>query len=153
MVENKSLTNTAVCIALLAEHHKVNILSTCLTLLSAGTIVLASLFEPLGVMALILLISILVLGVAQLFIAIRVGFDHQLLLSVSHTSDNFNDLLATEKEFMLLDRILVALKLVKNEPSNRVLNDRLLGCIQLFKQQSILCGLQVVLIVSVPLLV
>jgi hypothetical protein len=152
MSENKSITNIDVCLALLAQHRKAHMLSLCLTLLSAGAILFSNLYISSTILERAPIFLVLALGAVEHAIAIRVGFDQKLLSTLNkhrHT-DNQIDI---DKEFSLLDDILIELKLVSTKNPGRLLADRLLGCIKLIKQQWALCGLQLIIIASVPLLV
>ncbi|MCP3670916.1 MAG: hypothetical protein GY746_07950 [Gammaproteobacteria bacterium] len=151
MTENTSITNIEVCLAMLAQHRKVHLLSLCLTLLSAGAIVFSYLYISSTILELIPLILVLAFGAVELTIAIRIGFDQQLLISMNKYRDTDKQM-DIDKEFSLLDDILIELELVKTKKPKRLLTDRLLGCIKLIKQQWVLCSLQLIMIVSVPLL-
>ncbi len=151
MTENTSIINIEVCLAMLAQHGKVHLLSLCLTLLSAGAIVFSCLYISSTMLELIPLILVLIFGAVELTIAIRIGFDQQLLISMNKYRDTDKQM-DIDKEFSLLDDILIELELVKTKKPKRLLTDRLLGCIKLIKQQWVLCSLQLIMIVSVPLL-
>jgi|GEM_PF-3498441 len=134
------LTTTA---NLLSQHSKIHNLSVAMTV----SVLLASLLlvglGSLDLPGLSGMLLIVLLGVIEMVLAVRVGFDTALLRQLVH-SNNF-----TSADLNGLDQALVWLKLMPADKSVRSLEPRLQGCLRLFKQQVACCMLQLVVLLSV----
>ena len=89
-------------------------------------------------------VLIVILGVYETVLAVRVGFDAALLRQL--TERPYSD-----KRLVELDHALLQLKLLPAHKAGRALETRLSGCLTLFKQQVGVCGLQVVCLLSAAL--
>ncbi len=131
------------CAALLEQHTKIHGLSVATTVATVALLlasVLFSLSPPslwLGVMA-----SLVLLGLAETWIAIRIGFDQTLLLSIT----------SAPEDLQKLDQALTQLKLMPASKAGRGLYERLHGCIRLLKWQGALLIAQLIVAVAVTVL-
>jgi hypothetical protein len=80
----------------------------------------------------------ILLGALETLLAVRVGFDTELLRQLA------NALPFSTTSLDELDRALIQLKLLPARKTGRTLEARLSGCLALFKQQIWVCGLQLV---------
>jgi len=131
------LAPTLVCADLLAQGSKVHYLSVTMSGVAALALMLMSNMVLITAM---LLMAVIVLGLLELMYAIRVGFDSALLRRLA------NKQLGSTKE---LDDTLIELKLIPSKKRGRELNDRLQGCMALFKTQVIFCLLQALVLLSI----
>lgn len=117
------------CIALLDQHRKIHNLSVAMTVLSAGLLLASVLFFPSPpILCVGAIIAIILLGLAEIWFAIRVGFDQQLLSSMVTDPENLQP----------WDQALIRLKLMPAAKAGRALDERLRGCIGLLKMQAML---------------
>jgi hypothetical protein len=82
------------------------------------------------------------LGVAQAWLAVRVGFDAALLRDV-----------ANRTQFAALDAALVALDLIPPEKAGRPLDERLRGAMRLMRLQGLCLGAQILVLILGALIV
>lgn len=151
MTERTSITNIHVCVALLTQHKKIHQMSFSMTLLSAAAVIFFFGQRTSDMWVLLPLILLLVLGTIEIFIAIRIGFDQRLLELLSPHGDA-DSKIGIDKALTVLDDALIELGLISAGQPERLLSNRLQGCMTLLKQQSLLCCLQLLTIASLPLL-
>ena len=148
MNNEQAICNINSCIALLAQHKKIHNLSLFLTI---GAIVAMMFFMSSKLFSFLWfwpLLIIIIIGVFELIFAMRIGFDQALLNSLAKELYQKNDTIT--EQLHLLDNALIQLKLIPltmQSKTSRTLNERLLGCIHLFKKQIVLCGLQIFIVV------
>jgi len=165
MLDNSEVHQINTVRALLAQHHKVHWLSLVITAMALLTIGLSN-DTTIGKWLLLTCGLTILLGLAQTLVAIRVGFDQQLLENLAldqqlpanlgldqQLSENLDLAQAQDVEaarhLTQLDNSLVILGLVPQTPNKqgaqRSLIRRLKGCIKLFKYQCVLCILQLII--------
>lgn len=136
MDKDNALVRITACADLLAQHSKIHYLSVALTV---GVMLTSLLLAGLGLLSLAGMLGsllVVVLGLAQLRSAVRVGFDTALLRQLAQST------LYAEQDLQSLDHALIALQLMPAEKAGRSLDARLQGCLRLFKQQAVWCALQ-----------
>lgn len=111
------------------------------SLFTIGATVL--LFIPNNPLVLGLAISVFLVGLAEKYIALRVGFDNELFKQLMrYEASSLSEAIA------LMDEGLTQLSLIKaNQHQHRSLASRQQGALNLFKKQCGLCALQLVLFV------
>ncbi len=148
MNNEQAICNIKSCIALLAQHKKIHNLSLFLTI---GAIVAMMFFMSSKLFSFLWfwpLLIIIVIGIFELIIAMRIGFDQALLNSLAKELYQKNDIIT--EQLHLLDNALNQLKLIPTSmqtKASRTLNERLLGGVDLFKKQFVLCGSQVIIVI------
>ncbi|MCK5648740.1 MAG: hypothetical protein KAI22_07655 [Gammaproteobacteria bacterium] len=148
MNNEQAICNIKSCIALLAQHKKIHNLSLFLTI---GAIVAMMFFMSSKLFSFLWfwpLLIIIVIGIFELIIAMRIGFDQALLNSLAKELYQKNDTIT--EQLHLLDNALNQLKLIPTSmqtKASRTLNERLLGGVDLFKKQFVLCGSQVIIVI------
>ncbi len=124
------------CADLLEQHRKIHFVSAGLTLSVSVLVLTLAALSLLSPMLLISMFVIIILGILETIYAVRVGFDARLLGKLSESSDQLED------QLDVLDTALKHLRLLPAEKPRANLDERLLGCIGLFRVQSIMSSLQ-----------
>ncbi len=148
MTDKSEIASINTCVALLNQHHKIHRLTLCITVTMIAFMLFMS--ARLEVSIAIMSIIAIILGVLETVIAIRVGFDQQLLENLS--GDSLSDT-TIPANLEALDNALNLLKLMPSEKSGRSLPPRLLGCIRLLKKQALLSALQILSILTIAVIV
>ncbi len=114
------------CIALLEQHKKIHGLSLPVTVVAVAILLapLALSTSP-SLLWLGITTTIILLGLAEIWFALRIGFDQQLLASIS----------ADPSDLQRLDQALIQLKLMPSSKAGRGLEERLQGCLRLLTWQ------------------
>lgn len=154
MNNEQAICNIKSCIALLAQHKKIHSLSVFLTISAVAAILFffinSKLFSLIWFWPLLIII---IIGLFELIITMRIGFDQALLKSLARELYQKND--SITEQLHLLDNALSQLKLMPlsltmnistQAKTSRTLNDRLLGCVNLFKKQIMLCCSQIFIV-------
>lgn len=81
-------------------------------------------------------VLIIFAGVVELYFALRLAFDVELLRAMVSGDEDIDQVLSR------LDRSLLRLKLMPAGKAERNLNQRLAGCFSLFRRQALCCGIQ-----------
>ena len=156
MHNEQAICNIKSCIALLAQHKKIHNLSLFLTISAIAAMLFfinSQLFSLIGFWPLLIIILI---GIFELIIAIRIGFDQALLKSLARELYQKNDTIT--EQLHLMDNALSQLKLTPftftlpmkitaQTKTPRTLNERLQGCVHLFKKQFVLCCSQIFMVI------
>lgn len=126
------------CAALLEQHTKIHGFSVAMTVMAVAVSLALVGFS---VSPLLLwpgtTVVIVLLGLAETWFAIRVGFDRSLLLSIASGPENLEP----------WDQALTGLKLMPASKAGRGLSERLQGCIRLLKWQAALLAVQLLVAV------
>ncbi len=127
------------CAALLEQHTKIHVFSVAMTVV-AGAMLLVSIGFSASVSSLWLGTAafIVLLGLAETWFAIRVGFDRRLLSAIA----------SGPEDLQRWDQALTELKLMPKSKTGRGLSERLHGCIRLLKMQAVLLVAQSLVAVS-----
>ncbi len=150
MNNEQAICNIKSCIALLAQHKKIHSFSLFLTISAIASMFFISSksFPLIGFWPLSIIILI---GIVELIIAMRIGFDQALLKSLARELYQKNDTIT--EQLHLMDNALSQLKLIPlttqtmQTKTSWTLNERLLGCVHLFKKQFVLCGSQILIVI------
>ncbi len=143
MDKDTALASIASCAALLEQHAKIHWLSVATTLIATAILLAAPMLPgPLSSLWLLAILSVIAVGLAEVWFAVRVGFDHVLLTSVVISPDKLQD----------LDRALIGLKLMPASKAGRDLDERLRGVVRLLKYQAALLCTQLAVAVIAGLL-
>ena len=144
MLMDKEVTQNRIttCANLLAQHSYVHYFSILLTLAACVIMLLMALMGSLTLISFLLMLGIIITGFIEMIFAIRVGFDEKLLRQVGTPN------VAEELVLKKLDDGLLFNKLVPADKADRNLQQRLTGCVGLFKRQSTVCAIQLVMVIS-----
>ncbi len=140
-MDDNQRASIASCISLLAQANKFHYLSIGLTMSASIVLLVSGLLPQLSAIWFFILIVVVLLGVGEVYCAVRAGFDQRLLSLLVKEYIDISDDLAQ------LDSALIGLKLLPQDKKGRDLAKRLLGCLKLFKVQLALCYLQLAAIV------
>jgi len=135
------------CTGFLSQHTKINHFSQLLTSLAILLVILNA-SSKLSIALILALIIVILLGIYETMLAVRVGFDVEILKQLSLKEQVFDEDLES------LDRALVDIGLIKksnSKPMTRDLNTRLLACMKLFKNQSLMLILQLMIFLIISL--
>ncbi len=146
MTDNSDIATIHTCIDLLDQHRKVNFLSSLVTVAALVIMAVLLVFNLLSSALMILLSITIVLGLAEIILAIRIGFDQALLTRITNSEDSIEDALSS------LDQSLIRLRLINSNKMDRSLDTRLKGCLNLFKKQVVICCAQVTLVAVIIIL-
>ncbi len=138
------------CAHFLSQQTTINRLSQMLTTLAVLGLVIMATIDRQSLVLLIALIVVILLGIYETMLSIRVGFDAEILKQLSLKEK------VSEQDLESLDRALESLGLVKKiavktrlakkqlstEPPTRDVNARLQACMKLFKSQILMLILQ-----------
>jgi len=141
MNSDVALTSIASCASLLDQHSKIHMLSVGLTLGVTMLLAFAVGGGNLSFEYFLPMLAVILLGLFETIVAVRIGFDRRLLNTLSQRGSFSNNNLE------LLDDALVQLKLIPANKVGRILNERLIGCVGLLKLQAMLCCFQFVTII------
>ncbi len=136
------------CTGFLSQHVKINRFSQILTSLAVFVLVILSATNKLSIALILVLIVVILLGIYETVLAIRVGFDVEILKQLSTKEQ-----ISTE-DLESLDRALVDLGLIKKSdpnPITRDLDSRLQACMKLFKNQTLVLILQLMILLIMSL--
>lgn len=133
-----NLVSTAV--SLLEQHVKIHRLSSVVTISLILLLIYFSMIQNLSLYWLYSLTLVIILGVMEIYYAMRLAFDISLLDKLQTAQSNLRDDLSE------LDQALITLKLLPAAKSGRDINDRITGCFRLFKTQIALCVLQFMIV-------
>jgi len=115
--------------ALLEQHTKIHLLSVATTAAAIVMLMASVLFSaPPSSLWLLTAIAVIAAGLAETWLALRVGFDRRLLQSIA----------ADPEKLLQWDRALLGLKLLPESRAGRDPDMRLQGCIRLLKRQALL---------------
>ena len=131
----QAIDSLQTCIALLEHYKKAHYLSLALSLCASVVLLVAGLSQILSLYWFLTLSSVIVLGVLEIFFAIRVGFDINLLRYLLKNLQKDNREL--DASLLALDNSLIRLNLLPSIKAGRSLDERLLGCLKLFKWQTL----------------
>ena len=132
------------CANILSQYRNIHWFSSGLTAAAALALLIAQTMNHITIYWLSSAVLMIILGVFETVLAVRVGFDAALLRQL--TERPYSD-----KRLVELDHALLQLKLLPAHKAGRALETRLSGCLTLFKQQVGVCGLQVVCLLSAAL--
>lgn len=130
------------CLALLVQHKTIHAVSVVMTLIAVLLLLVFVLFNTQAYLWFAMLAAVLVLGIAQIYYAIRIGFDVLLLQQLVAATQPISMGLA------LLDNALRQLGLLAPAKAGREIEQRIAGSLRLFKIQTLLCLMQFIIIVS-----
>ena len=130
------------CENLLTQHRSIHLLSCCLTAAATLALLFVLIMNNIAVFWLGTSILMIVLGVFETVLAVRIGFDAALLRQLGNRQS------FSSKDLNELDQALMQLKLLPARKAGRPLEERLNGCLTLFKQQIWVCSLQLVTLAS-----
>ncbi|HEY5601515.1 MAG TPA: hypothetical protein VIM41_00240 [Gammaproteobacteria bacterium] len=126
------------CVSLLEQHRHLHLLSCGTSVASMLALLMMLITSTDTLVWLMVLAVVILLGVYETFLAVRIGFDTDLLHRLaSHGS-------VTDKELRALDEALSYFKLRPESKAGRPLEKRLAGSLALFKQQAWVCGFQLI---------
>jgi len=135
-MDKTSISQIKSCLALLTQYR---IVANFSLLLSAAALAVG--FGVQTMMSIAAMVLVLGLALGQFRMAIRVGFDSQLLNNL------LNDAPVNIEPYLeQLDQSLMALGLLAKKVDSRSLASRLKGCLGLFKWQCGLCILQLIVL-------
>ena len=141
-VEEKQLDTVRCCIALIEQHHKPHLLSTGITFVAVSIMLYMAIVNSLSPYWLVTLVGIVILGLLEIKYAVRIGFDILLLRQLSNQTGNIDAGLNG------IDHALMKLQLIPTDKSGKPLDTRLEGCLRLFKVQTGLCVVQIIVLVG-----
>ncbi|VAW63253.1 hypothetical protein MNBD_GAMMA10-1313 [hydrothermal vent metagenome] len=144
MPEDNEITRIESCIALLEQHNKIHLLSIVATIFALLMLLLKSVLVEISFAGLFVLLLVVIMGLVEVVFAVRVGFDSQLLKNLCKNNAHTREIASAK--LGVLDDSLVQLALIKSNKTARALNERLLACIRLFKQQAFFCFFQYILL-------
>lgn len=139
---NRDIVLVSTCRDLLAQHRSLHLLSCCFTTAATLALFFTLNMQVYPAYVSVLLIILILLGVVETFLAVRVGFDRALLSQLVTKQE------ITENDLASLDEALVHTNLKSNPEKGRPLEARLDGSLRLFRQQAWFCGTQVALILA-----
>jgi len=135
-------------IALLRQYRLLHGFSVMITLSAIVVLLFMALGHELSRYGIGVVVLVIVAGVVEIFLALRVAFDIELLNGLRHTQEEGEGGQALAR----LDQSLLRLNLIANDKSGRDLDSRLAGCFRLFRRQALCCGIQVFILLLAALL-
>ncbi len=137
----------------LEQHTKVNNFSLFLTLIAIFLLIYFTTINKLSTTLLVTLIIVILLGIYETILAIRVGFDAAIINHLAcqeHVSD---------EELISLDKTLVDLNLIRElipervdgKQNTRDIKTRLQACMKLFKKQALSLVIQLAILITASL--
>lgn len=133
-------------IALLRQYKLLHGFSLMISLAGIVVLLFMALGHELSHYWIVVVVLVIVTGIVEIFLALRVAFDIELLKGLMHTQEQGGQALAR------LDQSLVRLDLIGSDKTGRNLDSRLAGCFRLFRRQALICGLQVFILLLAALL-
>ena len=135
-------TTIDACAALLEQGRTLDALSRLLTLFAVALLFAGALELVAKAPAILIGLVVIILGVAEAWFALRVGFDAALLRDV-----------ANRTQFAALDTAMVRLDLIAPEKAGRPLEERLQGAMRLMRLQGLCLGGQILLLIVGALII
>lgn len=147
-----------ICASFLEQHTKVNNFSLFLTLIALFLFIYFTTINKLSTTLLVTLIIVILLGIYETILAIRVGFDAAIINHLA-CQERVGD-----EELRSLDKALVDLKLIGElirEPiseridgkqNTRDIKTRLQACMKLFKKQALSLVIQLAILITASLI-
>jgi hypothetical protein len=132
-MNSASINKLSILINLLEQHSKIHILSVALTLSAIIFFTVSTLLLNNILVITVLNLTVIITGLYETYLAIRVGFDLKLFKRLTLPNVNIED------ELKLIDAALLELKLIPNSKSARELDVRVQGVSALFKKQAVAC--------------
>lgn len=143
MAENgAAVASIKVCADLLDQRWVIHGLSVALTICTVLVFLVRVALDELSLVWMIFVVIVIVLGVVETILAVRVGFDAALLRRLA-----VKDACST-MDLELLDSALSRLKLLPTAKAGRALDARLQGCLGLFRRQALSCAMQFFVLLS-----
>ena len=136
MLSKSEQQMVSVCVDLLEQNSKVHILSMMTTVVAVVVVMVFGYTYVNSLSLLMLALAIILLGVVETVMVVRVSFDAALLRHLTDADINSG--------LTQLDEALVKLKLMPQHKTGRELDVRLQACIKLFKTQIVVCGCQII---------
>ena len=136
-------------IALLAQYEKPQRFSLLLTLAALVMLLFSS---TLSFYALLSVCVVVIAGMLQIVLAVRIGFDHALLKQLVAVINAEKEPVDLDSTLADMDNSLSALGLLADIKAGRTLNSRLKGCVRLFKMQFRLLVLQLAMLLVAVLI-
>lgn len=139
---NRDIVRVRTCHDLLGQYNSLHLLSCSMTAAGALALFFTLIMQVYSIYVSVMLVILVLFGVLETFLAVRVGFDKALLSHLAVKSE------ITDDDLAALDEALAHLKLRSNPETGRPLESRLNGSMRLFRQQARLCGAQVALLLA-----
>ncbi len=136
------------CAIFLSQHTKINNFSQLLSSLAAIGLLVMAATNKVSLAFILALLVVILLGIYETILAIRVGFDVEILNQLSLKEQ------VSSEDLEFLDRSLVDIGLVKKldgNPTTRDLNTRLQACLKLFKYQALMLIVQLAILLIMSL--
>ncbi|VAW74263.1 hypothetical protein MNBD_GAMMA12-3510 [hydrothermal vent metagenome] len=140
------------CVSFLTQHSKINHLSQMLTTLAVLLLVVLTAIDQQSILLVMGLFVVILLGMYETMLAIRVGFDEKILKQLSLKENvSEQDLESLDNALLSLGLITKRLHKLNDKPKDRDLNTRLLACMKLFKSQALALILQLLVLMVISL--
>ncbi len=131
-----------IMLALLNQHNKIHHLSLGFSVAACFLLSVLIVSPEILKFGFIVAIIVILMGVYQILLALRIGFDIDLFKRLVCPKVDINI------ELGLIDNALVGLKLIPQNKVGRDLDLRVQGTYMLFKKQTFVCLLQAVMIIA-----